>query len=425
MTFQETTVVNDHAGGNAARAAVIGGGTTEDNGGGRRRTSLANQSTRGGLRRGILSSDAVKENLALIKAMTAICPKYTGKNYMHWEQTVMEGWAVQLGLDATIRGRDPKPPGNDENDAQLMAWRQRQANAILFFQYALSEAMVARYIIFGRTPEQIFAAIVDDRVQKTTSCSMRLERELERFEQGETPLDVWLSKVEEKQGFLDHEMHGGLSEDKLIYCVRTNIHKKFKPYVEQIWREVEQKERELKRAYMKFGMTDSEATKRAKEANGRTFAWLKQEVLESVRNDYNVKLASKHYYYSGGDDDMFAGFNVIDINEEKKDTNKRRCHICDSSQHLWKSCPNKKDKGCYRCGSEKHSLRECKGQKDNQDDDARRKIPFCTNKACQAPDGNHHSDQCPMKKKATGGNKRGNDDDMGTFGLMEQDLGVF
>ena len=93
--------------------------------------------------------DAVKENLALIKAKTAICPKYTGKNYMHWEQTVMEGWAVQLGLDATIRGRDPKPPGNDENDAQLMAWRQRQANAILFFQYALSEAMVARYITFG------------------------------------------------------------------------------------------------------------------------------------------------------------------------------------------------------------------------------------------------------------------------------------
>ena len=69
---------------------------------------------------------------------------------MHWEQTVMEGWAVQLGLDATIRGRDPKPPGNDENDAQqLMAWRQRQANAILFFQYAISEAMVARYITFG------------------------------------------------------------------------------------------------------------------------------------------------------------------------------------------------------------------------------------------------------------------------------------
>ena len=148
VTFQETTVVNDHAGGNAARAAAVIGGTTEGNGGRRRRTSLANQSTRG-LRGGILSSDAVQENLALVKAMTAICPKYTGKNYMHWEQTVMEGWAVQLGLDATTRGRDPKPPDNDENDAQLMAWRQRQANAILFFQYAISEAMVARYITFG------------------------------------------------------------------------------------------------------------------------------------------------------------------------------------------------------------------------------------------------------------------------------------
>jgi hypothetical protein len=365
-----------------------------------------------------------RKDLLLLKVMSAIKPKFSGSNFQVWRECTIKGWARKLGLIDIISGKlkEPGTYGLPATTREKDDWIDMDADAVLFFQHALSEAMIKRYCLAGRKSAEIYQAIIADHIQENATSQGRHEFELENFKQtDDIPLDTFLNEIETQVSFIRTELKVPYNDQKLIYVVRSNIHEKFSTVLESIIDSWETRENELimEMIHRDSDLTVTQARKKVAAQLNHTFLKLKSELLEKVRSQWHVRHQKTLLSNRINDSVDFPGFKVIRNQKKpgpprnKKKQNK--CPICNGNHYL-SHCPHKKNRGCFRCGEE-HKLRECtKSFKDTT-----RKNPYCTMQGCSRPSGDHHTKDCPQKKS----NRRNNDDDMGTFGMMEQDTSYF